>query len=149
MTPRRRLLSLLPGLSAALLVAACAQTSAPSATPSASGATTESAASPTTSSPSAASPATAQRSSARRIEISVKGKEITPAPATVNLAVGESLTIAVTSDHDDQLHAHGFEVEKNIKAGRQAEFTVKGAQTGVFDVELHHPELRLLQVAVR
>jgi hypothetical protein len=79
----------------------------------------------------------------------VKGRQVTPTPGTVNIAVGESLTITVTSDHDDQLHAHGFEIEKTVKAGQPLEFTVKGAQTGVFDVELHHPELRIVQVAVR
>lgn len=67
----------------------------------------------------------------------------------VNIAVGESLIIAVTSDHDDTLHAHGFNIEKNITAGQRLEITVKGALPGVYDIELHRVELRLLQVAVR
>jgi plastocyanin len=70
-------------------------------------------------------------------------------PATVNIAVGESLTIAVTSDHNDELHAHGFEVEEDIKAGQRLEVTVKGEKPGVYEVELHEPELRILLVAVR
>jgi len=85
----------------------------------------------------------------RRIEITVTGKQVRPRPATVNIAVGESLTIAVTSNHDNTLHAHGFEIEKDIKAGQRVEVTVKGAEPGVYDFELHDPELRLFQVAVR
>jgi hypothetical protein len=67
----------------------------------------------------------------------------------VNLAVGRSLTIIVTSDRDNTLHAHGFNIERHIKAGQPLTITVKGTQPGVYEVELHHPELRLLQVAVR
>ncbi len=67
----------------------------------------------------------------------------------VNLAVGESLTVTVTSDHDNTLHAHGFDIEQVVKAGQRMAFTVRGTQPGVYDVELHDPELRLLQVAVR
>jgi len=59
------------------------------------------------------------------------------------------LTITVTSDHNDQLHAHGFEIEKVVKAGQPLVVTVKGTEPGVYDVELHNPELRILQVAVR
>lgn len=66
-----------------------------------------------------------------------------------NLAVGESLTITVTSDHDNTLHAHGFDIEQVVKAGQRLDITVKGSLPGVYDVELHDPELRLLQVAVR
>jgi plastocyanin len=139
------------GLAAALVLAACSQGNAPSTAPSPttpSSTTPPSATSPP-STPSAAPPATARASAGRRIDIVVKGKQVTPAPGTVNLAVGQSLTIAVTSDHDDEVHAHGFEVEKKIKAGQRLEFTVKGTQTGVFTVELHHPALNILQVAVR
>ena len=93
--------------------------------------------------PSASTPAS------RRVDITVRGKQVTPAPAMVSIATGESLTITVTSDHDDELHAHGFNIEEAIKAGRPLTITVKGALPGVYDIELHHPELRLLQVAVR
>jgi len=55
----------------------------------------------------------------------------------------------VTSDHDNTLHAHGFDIEKNVRAGQRAEATVKGAQPGVYEFELHDPELRLFQLAVR
>ena len=77
------------------------------------------------------------------------GKQVVPRPATVNIAVGEALTIAITSDHDDTLHAHAFNIEQAVRAGQRLEITVKGTEPGVYEVELHDPELRLLQVAVR
>jgi heme/copper-type cytochrome/quinol oxidase subunit 2 len=74
---------------------------------------------------------------------------VAPAPAQVDLPVGATLTLTVTSDHDDELHAHGFEVEQNIKAGMPTTITLTGKNPGVFEVELHEPALTLLTVAVR
>jgi hypothetical protein len=85
----------------------------------------------------------------RTLTVTVPGKQVTPAPATVDLAVGESLALTVTSDHDDQLHAHGFEIERDVKAGVPTTVVLKGAEPGLYDVEMHHPELKLLSVAVR
>ena len=67
----------------------------------------------------------------------------------MDLPVGQTLTLTVTSDHDDQLHAHGFEIEKNVKAGTPVAIALKGAQPGVYQVEMHRPQLTLLSVAVR
>ena len=142
-------LTVAAALTAAAVLASCSQTGnavvAPtgqSATPSASTTAATSARTP----PARPSPST---SVGQRIEIIVTGKQVKPRPATVNIAVGELLTIAVTSDHDDTLHAHAFDIEKAVKAGQRLEITVKGAEPGVYEVELHDPELRLLQVAVR
>ena len=85
----------------------------------------------------------------RTLTVTVTGKQVAPAPATVDLAVGETLTLTVTSDHDDQLHAHGFEIERDVKAGVPTTVVLKGAEPGLYDVEMHHPELKLLSVAVR
>lgn len=132
------------GLSVALVLGSCSQTgpgspSGPSGSPSAPSA-----------SPSAPRPtSTPTTAPARQISISVTGKQVRPAPALVSIAIGEALTVKVTSDHDDTLHAHGFDIELPVKAGKRLEFTVTGSQPGVYDVELHDPELRLLRVAVR
>jgi hypothetical protein len=67
----------------------------------------------------------------------------------VNLGVGESLTLVVTSDHDDEIHAHGFEVEGRLQAGKPSRITVTGSQPGLYEVETHKPPLRLLMIAVR
>jgi hypothetical protein len=81
--------------------------------------------------------------------VTVTGTKVSPAPATVDLGVGEKLTLTVTSDHADQLHIHGFEVEKNLVAGVPLSVTLTGDQPGVYEVETHHPELRLLKIAVK
>jgi len=144
----RRTLILTVSLAVAPLLVSCSQSVSPATSPSP--ATAPPAASPSAApSRSATSPTAPSTSSGRRIDITVNGRRVTPAPATVNLAVGQSLTITVTSDRDNTLHAHGFEIERAVKAGQQLEFTVSGTQSGSYEVELHEPALRLLQVAVR
>lgn len=151
MTPPRRPLTVALALTAAAALTSCSQaesvavpitgpaTTSPAAVST--GASTATNTSPTSpSSPTAAG---------RRIDITVTGKQVSPKPATLNIAVGESLTVAVTSDHDNKLHAHGFDIERGVKAGKRLEVTIKGAQPGVYEFELHEPELRLFQVAVR
>lgn len=148
-------LTLALGLTAALVLASCSQTDSPvvaptTAPPATTGPTVTTGPPATTSpAPSTSPSASPSTPAGRRIDITVKGKRVTPAPATVNIAVGQSLTIAVTSDQDNTLHAHGFEIAKDLKAGQRGEITIKGAQTGSFEFELHDPELRLFQVAVR
>ena len=106
-------------------------------------------ASPSTSVTSSTPSATTSTTTGRSIAITVTGSTITPAPTQVDLPVGQTLTLVVTSDHDDQLHAHGFEVEEDIKAGVPATIALTGKDPGVYEVELHHPALTLLTVAVR
>jgi plastocyanin len=123
---------------------------ASSATPSSSattsattGSTTPRAKTPTTPPPARDTPA------GRTIAITVQGKKVTPAPRTVDLGVGEKLTLVVTSDHDDEIHAHGFEVEGRLRAGTPSTVTLTGKEPGLYEVETHEPALRLLMVAVR
>ncbi|HEY6741358.1 MAG TPA: hypothetical protein VI110_03295 [Lapillicoccus sp.] len=138
-------------------VAAAALTLAGCSSGSPSPATTTpptSAATSSTSSTSAASSSTSTSGTptvlpGRTITITVKGSTVTPPPAQVDLPVGEMLTVVVTSDHDDELHAHGFEVEVPLKAGVPTTITLTGKDPGVFEVELHEPALTLLTVAVR
>lgn len=81
--------------------------------------------------------------------MTVTGSRVTPAPRTVELAVGETMTLTVTSDHADQLHVHGFDIEKELPAGTPVSVELTGESPGVYEVETHHPELRLLKIAVR
>jgi plastocyanin len=84
----------------------------------------------------------------RTIEITVDGRTVTPAPSRVKVAPGETLRLVVTADHDDELHAHGFDVEEELRAGVPTTVDLTTDQPGLYEVETHHPELRLLQVQV-
>jgi plastocyanin len=119
------------------------------------GAASTSAATPSASTPSASAPPSATASASatpaadRTIEISVRGKQVTPAPGRVEIRSGQTLRLVVTTDHDDELHAHGYDVERELVAGQPTTVDLTGAPPGLYAVETHHPELSLLQVAVR
>jgi plastocyanin len=120
--------------------------------PAVSGSSTSSTTSSSSTSPSASSsPGTTSSAAAqgRTIRITITGKQVSPAPTTVDLAVGEKLTLVVTSDHADELHLHGFDVEDKLTAGAATTVTVTGKEPGVYEVETHEPALRLLKIAVR
>ena len=85
----------------------------------------------------------------KRLEVKVTGTTVTPAPAQVDLPVGSTLELVVTSDHDDEVHAHGFDEEATLKAGVPTTLRLTAKETGLFEVETHEPPLTLLSVAVR
>ncbi|MEP6796857.1 MAG: hypothetical protein ABI890_01860 [Lapillicoccus sp.] len=76
------------------------------------------------------------------------GSTVTPAPSTVQLPVGQTLVLTVTSDHADEVHAHGFEVEKEVGAGASVTLVLTGKDPGVYEVEMHDPALTILKIAV-
>ena len=88
---------------------------APAGTSAGGTASSTSASSSTSSSASSASSSSTPQ--VRTLEVAVTGKQVTPAPARVTLRQGERLRLVVTIDHDDEIHVHGFEVEREAKAG--------------------------------
>ncbi|GAA2162648.1 hypothetical protein FHX52_0025 [Humibacillus xanthopallidus] len=85
----------------------------------------------------------------KRLEVTITGTTVTPAPAQVELPVGSTLELVVTSDHDDELHAHGFDQEATLKAGVPTTLRLTAKEPGRYEVETHEPALTLLTVAVR
>ncbi len=135
-------------LASALALAGCGgSTPAPSTSASESSVATTSspAAEPTPESPSP----TPSVPAGRTLSVSVTGSTVKPAPSTVDLPVGETLTLTVASDHADEVHAHGFEVEKEVEAGGTVTLVLTGKEPGIYEVEMHHPALTLLKIAVR
>ena len=85
----------------------------------------------------------------KRLAVTISGSTVTPPPAQVDLPVGDTLELVVTSDHDDELHAHGFDQEATLKAGVPTTLRLTAKETGLYEVETHEPPLTLLTVAVR
>lgn len=85
----------------------------------------------------------------RTLVVTVRGNQVSPAPSRVNLATGRSLRVVVTSDRNDTVHAHGFDVEKPLVAGRPTTLILTGSAPGQYEIETHHLGLRLLVVLVR
>ena len=131
-------------------VGATSPTSSESAGPTGSTAPTGSA-EPTGTAASATAPTSSSAAPAPDavLKISVQGRTVTPTPGRRTLSVGDQVRLIVTSNTANTLHVHGVEIEKHLDPGvpLTVDFTVK--DPGVYAVELHEPELLLVQLVVR
>ncbi|GAB2676098.1 hypothetical protein [Thalassiella azotivora] len=138
----------------ALLLTGCAAAPDTDPAPSGSGTGPTTAGAPATvpgDEPAPGTPAapSASEPAQRAVTVTVTGRTVTPAPSQVDLAVGETLVVEVVADTDTEIHAHGFEVQADVPAGVPTRVELTGTAPGVYEVELHHPDLLLMQVAVR
>jgi hypothetical protein len=120
-----------------LLVCGCTGTARPQAATSPAGSASASpspAESPTSSSASASNTMT--------IDITIANGKTTPSGEKINVPVGEKVILNVTSDTDDEIHAHigGPGYELAVKAGTPAEGEFTIDSPGSFEVESHHLE---------
>jgi cytoskeletal protein RodZ len=131
-----------------LLVGACTPapadqaqpgSSAPGSNPSGStpsaGSTTSSGAGGSSVSPSASSSA-----ATLTIDITIADHQVNPNAEKIDVARGTTVTLKVTSDADDEIHAHtagdGYELE--VKAGQPTSGSFVASDVGSFEVESHH-----------
>jgi hypothetical protein len=68
-------------------------------------------------------------------------------PAEV--ALGDKVTIAVTSDASDEIHVHGYNKFKKVEAGQTATISFVANIPGAFEVELEESGLELLELRVQ
>jgi hypothetical protein len=61
---------------------------------------------------------------------------------------GDDIRFRVKSDVTDEVHMHGYDVLKPIKAGGSVEFDVPASLEGVFEVELEERVEQLAEVTV-
>ena len=152
--PRPLVLLLLTTTSCVALLSAC--TSSPSGTASPSAAPTSAASPSAATSSSASSSASASQSSpaaadAVTIDITIKDHQVSPNGDKINVIKGQTVLLKVTSDTDDEIHAHtsgdGYELE--VKAGTPATGQFVAFDTGSFEVESHHLEKVIAILVVR
>ena len=62
---------------------------------------------------------------------------------------GEKVVLVVRSDLGDEVHVHGFDVEKPIVRGKPVRIPLTAKLPGRFEVELHHPDALLAVLEVR
>jgi hypothetical protein len=84
--------------------------------------------------------------------VTVAGKTVTGVPTRITVSPGEKVKLVVTADRTSELHVHAAdpEVETDTKQGQPVtvEFDAK-KQPGLYEVEMHDPDLLLFQVQVK
>jgi hypothetical protein len=86
---------------------------------------------------------------ATNIVVSVKDGKVSPTTHRVKVAAGSSVRILFSSDVDDEVHVHGYDIEQSVSAGQSVTIEFTADQTGVFEVETHESNLLLLQLQVQ
>ena len=156
-TRRRVLGAALGGLLAGLALTGC--TSAPAATATPTPAATSASPSPsastsTSDSPSASPTPTPSETSAANavtIDITIAAGQVSPNGEKIDVELGQTIVLKVTSDEADEIHAHtegdGYELEVPADKLVTGKFAINGP--GSYEVESHHLEKTIVILNAR
>ena len=63
-------------------------------------------------------------------------------------AQGDRVTFRVRTEEAEEVHVHGYDVERETQPGRPVTISFTATIAGVFEVELHHEEAVLARLRV-
>lgn len=72
--------------------------------------------------------------------IQIRGGEVVGGPPEITVQNGDVVRIVVSSDAPDDVHLHGYDVEKQAAPGQPARFRVNADIEGSFEIESHAAE---------
>lgn len=135
-------------LASTLLLTACGSDEPGDAAPDASAAPTPSAAIAAPS-PAASEPEpVVTPDDAQVVSVTVAGGEVTGDTGRVEVAVGTTVRLSITSDVADEVHVHGFELTQAVSPGQATQLEFIADQPGIFEVELHDSRQVLTRLQV-
>jgi FtsP/CotA-like multicopper oxidase with cupredoxin domain len=80
--------------------------------------------------------------------IAIAGGKVDGGVRTITVKKGDPVRIVITSDAPDELHLHGYDIEKTAEPGKPARFALDATLEGVFELESHTAEHEGLPPAV-
>jgi hypothetical protein len=96
--------------------------------------------SPTATSPSAKEPPADGPDAIEVQTIELRDHRVSGGPVEIKATKGQTVRFVVRSDAADDIHLHGYDVERHVAPGRPARFSVKADVEGIFEVESHEAE---------
>jgi hypothetical protein len=72
--------------------------------------------------------------------IRIKGGKPVGGVADIKVKKGEHVRIVVSSDAHDDIHLHGYDIEKPVEPGQPAQFNFTASIEGIFEIESHVAE---------
>jgi heme/copper-type cytochrome/quinol oxidase subunit 2 len=101
-----------------------------------------------TSSPTPSATATASpEPEAVEIEVEVEEGRV-EGPDRPRIRQGERVVLVVKSDVADEVHVHGYDLSAEVAPGQPARVRFRANVAGVFEVELEHTGLLLLELEI-
>lgn len=83
------------------------------------------------------------------ITVAVKGGKVVPPTHREKVPQGDTVRLVVTTDSADEVHVHGYDLKKDVAAGKTGTIEFVADQSGLFEVELEAAGLQLLQLEVQ
>ena len=80
--------------------------------------------------------------------IVVKGGQPAGGVQELEFAKSDEIRFRVESDVDDEVHVHGYDVSKPVKAGQTAELAFPAEIDGVYEVELEQSAVPIAELTV-
>ncbi len=103
----------------------------------------------TASATSTSSTATASGDDEPVIEVRISDGRVTPPPGRVEVSTGDQVIFTIATDVPDEVHVHGYEVERQLPAGETTTVKFTADTPGLFEVETHDSGTQLFQLLVR
>ena len=72
--------------------------------------------------------------------IVIRGGEVVGGPAEIRVTHGDRVLLTVTSDAPDDIHLHGYDIEKKVAPDQPAKFRFIAELEGQFEIESHVAE---------
>jgi hypothetical protein len=72
--------------------------------------------------------------------IRIEGGQVAGGPADIKVTKGDEVRIVVSADTPDDIHLHGYDIEKPAEPGRPARFRFTADVEGIFELESHVAE---------
>ena len=106
----------------------------------------------TTSAATTAAPSTTARTTATTAPaipvVTIRGGQAVGGEQTITARSGERVRFEVTSDAAHEVHLHGFDVAKDVRAGGSVTFDVKADAPGIYEFEIEDTGTKIGQVKV-
>ena len=72
--------------------------------------------------------------------IRIQGGQVAGGPAAIKVTKGDTVRFVVSSDAHDDIHLHGYDIEKPVEPGQPARFRFTADLEGIFELESHVAE---------
>src|SRR5215218_8165492 len=69
--------------------------------------------------------------------IEIKGAQPVGGVQDIKVKKGDRVTIVVSADAEDDIHLHGYDIEKPVEPGKPATFRFTADIEGIFEIESH------------
>ena len=81
-------------------------------------------------------------------QITVKGGKPVGGVQQITVSKGDPVRFAVRSDVSDEIHVHGFDFHKDVKAGGKVSFAFPAKMDGEFEIELEGRKQQIANLVV-